>query len=245
MILRSRVHDCLFLNWALPVRGLPDPPRGLHYQRHRHEGEDWVFVSALLFRHEGLHLPSMPWARLSYPQLNLRFYTLDEDEVPSVLFHCMWVPPWVAPVAHWIARQNACTARLRFPRGAGEGREVSSWVARAGGELRLATKPGTPTVGVGPRLGSWEATVSYFRQRPRGYGMGPFGLRRVETSHVSISTLPIDAELERVDLLANSLPFEREWPALHSAWICPELTFDFELVPEKKGPLGRRLPAPG
>ena len=38
----------------------------LRYEIHRHAGENWVFVSALLFRHAGLHLQSMPFARLSY-----------------------------------------------------------------------------------------------------------------------------------------------------------------------------------
>jgi hypothetical protein len=245
VILRSRVRDCLFLNWALPEEALPQPPPSLRYQTHRDGGQDWVFASALLFRHEGLHLPSAPWPRLSYPQLNLRFYTLDEDDIPSVVFHRMWVPPWVVPVARWIGRQMAGAGSLSFPDSAVEADVASRWHARAAGELCLTTCASAPHLGVGPQLGSWEATVNFFRQRPRGYGRGPSGLRRVETSHVSTSILPVEVDLERTDLLSRTLLLDSSWPEIHSAWVCPELTFDFEILPEKEAALGRRLPAPG
>lgn len=245
MIVRSQVHDCLFLNWALAERDLPAAPAGLRYQVHAGEGDSWVFASALMFRHEGLHFPAVAWPRLSYPQLNLRFYTLDEDDVPSVLFHRMWVPPWVAPIARWVGRQAADPATLRFPSQPGAAAAASEWRARASGELRLTTCPGAPHLGVGPRLGNWETTVNYFRQRPRGYGLGPSGMRRVETSHVSVSIMPVEVELASVSLLSRTLSLSDGWPDLHSAWICPQLTFDFELLPEPEGGLARQLPAPG
>jgi len=245
VIVRSRVRDCLFLNWALPASDLPDPPAQLRYQRHAHDGEEWVFASALLFRQQGLHVTSVPWARLSYPQMNLRFYTLDEDDIPSVLFHRMWVPPWVAPVARWIGRQTAHTATLSFPRDERTVDGERTWNARSQGRLTVRAAPGSADVGVGPSLGGWEATVSYFRQRPRGYGRGPSGLRRVETSHVSASVLPMRTEIDSVGLLADTLTGGKEWPALHSAWLCPQLTFDFELVAEKNKALPRQVPAPG
>jgi hypothetical protein len=245
VILRSKVRDCLFLNWALPESVLPRPPASLRYQSHDHDGETWVFASALLFRHEGLHLASSPRGRLSYPQLNLRFYTLDEDEVPSVLFHRMWVPAWVVPVARWVGRQIAEPGRLRFPQHPAESEAASRWQVRAGGELDLTTRRGAPLLGVGPRLGGWEETVRYFRQRPRGYGRGPSGLRRVETSHVSVAIVPVEVEIGRTDLLSRTLSLGDDWPALHSAWLCPQLTFDFEVLPEAEAALGRRLPAPG
>ncbi len=245
MILRSRVRHCLFLNWALPETVMPQPAPGLRYQVHHHEGENWVFISALLFRHEGLHLPSSPWPRLSYPQLTLRSYTLDEDDVPSVLFHRMWVPAWVVPVARWVGRQMAESGSLHFPSSVVECEQASQWSARAAGKLRLATRPGAPRLGVGPQLGGWDATVDYFRQRPRGYGYGPSGLRRVETSSGATTILPVHVDLERADLLSGTLALGGTWPELHSAWVCPELTLDFEILPGKKAALARQLPAPG
>lgn len=245
MILRSRVRDCLFLNWALPAAELPEPPGPLHYERHRHDGTDWVFASALLFRQEGLHVTSLPWARLSYPQLNLRFYTVDGDETPSVLFHRTWVPRWVVPAARWIGRQTAHTANMQFPDGEASVESERLWKARARGDLVVKAGPGTAGVGVGPGLGGWDSMVRYFRQRPRGYARGPSGLRRVETSYVSTSVLPMEVEFESVRLLASTLELKGGWPALHSAWLCPQLSFDFELSPEKEKTLPRQVPAPG
>ena len=70
-------------------------------------------------------------------------------------------------------------------------------------------------------------------------------MRRVETSHVSTSVTPMSTTIEAVGLLEGSLKLARGWPALHSAWLCPQLTFDFELLPEKEKTLPRRVPAPG
>lgn len=245
MILRSRVRDCLFLNWALPLDRLPEPPKNLRYQTHQEAGSLWVFVSALLFRQEGIHLASMPWARLSYPQLNLRFYTLDPDDIPSVLFHSMWVPPWVAPAVQFVGRQVVEPAIMRYPGSVEESDGVYDWSVRSGAELRLRASPGAAVLGPGPRLGSWEETVSYFRLRTRGYSRGPSGLRRVETSQISSSVWPMEVELSNLALLDQSLELPDGWPPLHSSWICPELTFEFEVLPEGEAALARSVPAPG
>ena len=246
MILRSRVRDCLFLNWALPRAALGDPPGDLRYQEHQHAGERWVFASALLFRQQGIHLSAAAWARVSYPQLNLRYYILDRDDVPSVLFVSMWAPLWVVPAARLIARQPVHSASLRYPDRVEQADTPSTWQVRAGESLQLSAAGGSAVTGQGPRLGGWAETVRYFRQRPRGYTEGARGLRRIETSHVSTTVWPMEVELVTTSLLdaCVGLP-PGEWPALHSAWICPQLTFELELLPESEAALGRRVPAPG
>lgn len=245
MILRSRVRDCLFLNWALPRASLPNPPESLRFQTHEHEGERWVFASALLFRQQGLHLTSAPWVRISYPQLNLRFYTLDQDDVPSVLFHSMWVPSWVVPAARVIGRQPVHSATLRYPPQVEPSVATFSWRVHARADLELSAAPGAAAIGQGPRIGGWSETVGYFRQRPRGYCVGASGLRRVETSPVSATVWPMEVELDHISLLEDCVALPGAWPALHSAWVCPELAFDFEVSPESKAALARQLPAPG
>ena len=245
MILRSRVRDCLFVNWALPRAALPEPPGDLRYQRHEHEGERWVFASALLFRQQGIHFSAVPWARVSYPQLNLRFYTLDRDDVPSVLFASMWAPLWVVPAARMIGGQPVRAASLDYPRSVEGPDGPLRWSVRAGQHLRLSASSGSASIGRGPRLGDWTETVRYFRERPRGYCTGPRGLRRIETSHVSTTVWPMDVELESGSLLEACVTLPNGWPPLHSAWICPQLTFEFEVLPESEAALGRQVPAPG
>lgn len=245
MILRSRVRDCLFLNWALPRLALPEPPDGLRYQTHAGDGEDWVFASALLFRQQGIHLTSAPWARISYPQLNLRFYTMDRDDVPSVLFGAMWAPRWVVPAARIIAGQPVKGASLRYPDRVEQAVAPFTWRVQARHGLHLSAVAGSATIGEGPRIGDWIETVRYFRQRPRGYSIGVGGLRRVETSHVSTTVWPMEVAFDRVSLLDACVDLPGGWPALHSAWVCPELTFEFEVLPESEAALGRRVPAPG
>lgn len=245
MILRSEVRDCLFLNWAVPRAELPTPPDPLRYQVHEHEGGRWVYASALLFRQQGVRLATLPWPRLSYPQMNLRLCALDGDDVPAVLFCAMWVPPWVAPAVRLVGRQPVRAATLRFPRRVDTPERPYGWRVRSGSELVLKAASGTPRIGPGPRLGGWEDTVAYFRQRPRGYVDSPSGLRRIETSHVSAAVWPMEVELQRGDLLAATLPLANGWPPLHSAWLCPELTFEFELAPASEAALGREVPAAG
>src|SRR6187401_35517 len=99
MRLRSRIHECLCLNWAVPATDLPAPPESLTYELHPFDGTDYVLVSALLFRHQEVRLETMPLLRLSFPQLNLRLYVVDPEGVPAVLFAAILVPAWVVPGA--------------------------------------------------------------------------------------------------------------------------------------------------
>ena len=67
MIFRTVIQDCLWLNWALPESALPPPPPPLSYDVCRTDEGGFVFVSAMLFRQQGLgaraHLPGV-----SHPQ---------------------------------------------------------------------------------------------------------------------------------------------------------------------------------
>jgi hypothetical protein len=225
MLLRATVRDCLFLNWALPASALPEPLAPLRYQLHSWQGEDYTFVSALLFFQEGLHVPSLPLLWLTYPQCNVRLYVLDANGVPSVLFRTMMMPAWVAS-----------GVRLDVPRPSrklGEGRW--RWRVRGGGRsdrsLDVTAWQGTPLVGHGPRLGSWEQTVEYFQERPRGYLPDGGELHRVETSRSPAAAWPLQAEVATGTLLSALLPLGdgADWPALHSVFLCPEIPFVFEL----------------
>jgi hypothetical protein len=236
MYLRTIVRDCLYLNWAFPLVAMPPAPGPLRYEVHRHGGEDWVFVSALLFRQAGLHLPNLPLPRLSYPQFNLRAYVLDPDGVASVLFWRMLVPAWVVPGARLVGRQGADAARFDYPEPPAFCDERGArWRVRCGGELEVSAAPGAPALGVGPRLASWETLVDTIRQRPRGYGQRGRGLARVSTSHPAVDVVPVRATLGASSLLRASAPpvGVDVWPPLHSAFLCPSIpfAFDFGLLP--------------
>src|SRR5262245_25881667 len=101
MKLRAKLRDCLYLNWALPLPALPPAPAPLRYERHTLGGREVVFGSAVLFHHDALRLAAFPFARIGYPQLNLRLYVQDEQGVPSVLFRRMLVPGWMAAGARF------------------------------------------------------------------------------------------------------------------------------------------------
>jgi hypothetical protein len=234
MMVRATVRDCLFLNWALPAAALPEPPAPLRYQLHPWQGEDYTFVSALLFYQEGLHVPSLPLLWLTYPQCNVRFYVLDGNGIPSVLFRTMMMPAWVASGVRLVVREPAASARLDFPRPSrklGEGR----WRWRVRGRfdqaLDVTAWQAAPQVGHGPRLGSWEQTVEYFQERPRGYLPDGGELHRIETANPPAAAWPLQAEVAADTLLAGILPLGAGggWPALHSVFLCPEIPFAFEL----------------
>lgn len=241
MFLRTIVRDCLYLNWAFPAGALPPPPPPLRYEIHRHAGEDWAFVSALLFRQAGLHLPNLPLPRLSYPQFNLRAYVLDADGVASVLFWRMLVPAWVVPGARLIGRQSAGAARFDYPdvpAFAGDGDR--RWRVRGRGDFEVEAHPGPPEVGEGPRLANWGVLVDNLRRRPHGYGWSGGRLSRVTTSHPQLDVVPVRAVIGASSLLRASAPpiGVDVWPALHSAWMCPEIPFSFDLglVPAIEAP---------
>jgi len=264
--LRTVVRDCLFLNWALPVESLPEPPAPLRYQRHAWQGRDHVFVSALLFHHDAVRWSAFPLLRVGYPQLNVRLYVIDEEGIPSVLFQRELMPAWVAPGVRLISHHPAASARLDFPRPSRQaGADSWSWRAERGGTLTVRAWVHSPTFGEGPRIGGWDETVRYFQERPRGYAVHGGALHRVDASHPPVEGVwPLAAEvggdalLRRLVPLASGLPDPGQgtpamrpqdghglWPALHSSWLCPEMPFSiaFDLVP-KVHPVVQRLPHP-
>ena len=231
MILQTVVRDCLYLNWALPVSSVPPAPAPLRYDMHRWQDGEVVFVSALLFRQDRLHLPRIPLVRLSYPQFNLRLYVIDDDGVPAVLFRAMLVPAWVVPSMRVVADQPAQSGQFDYPRPSRTpADEEWRWQVRRGGELRVVARQQTPCPGYGPSLGSWERLTRFFNQRRRGYFEGPAGLKRVDASHEASAFWPLEAEVEADSLLDSCLPLaDAVWPPPHSAFLCPEIPFVFEL----------------
>jgi len=89
----------------------------------------------------------------------------------------------------------------------------------------------SPGVGEGPRLGSWEASVRYFQDRPRGYALASGTLHKISAQHPAVPVWPLQAEVRGNGLLPRllDLPAGTCWPGLHSAWLCPEIPFVFEL----------------
>jgi hypothetical protein len=232
-MLRTTVRDCLYLNWALPVEALPAPPKPLRYQIHSWQGRDWVFASALLFHQDSLHFTALPRLRLGYPQLNLRLYVLDDEGIPSVLFRRMLMPAWVVPGTRLVTHQPASWARLSFPRPSKDLDGGGPWIWRVErkGVLQVRASEASPMLGEGPRLGSWDQAVRYFQDRPRGYALVSGELQKIATEHPPVPVWPLKAEVEGADLLPRwlDLPAGTPLPALHSAWLCPEIPFVFEL----------------
>ena len=229
---RTVVRDCLYLNWAFPVEALPPLPEPLRYEAHAAEGASLVFGSALLFRHEHLHVAGLPFLRLSYPQFNFRFYVTDHEEVPSIFLHRLLVPHWVVPGSRWLAGQPAVGGRFSFPAPTAEANAgYWQWEVHREASLKLTACQGSPEVTAGPSLGSWERMTSYFRQRRRAYLVTAGGLRSVETSQRSVPIWPLSVEMQDIHLLDLCLPLPEStpWPELHSAWLCPEIPFVFEL----------------
>ncbi|HYX23740.1 MAG TPA: DUF2071 domain-containing protein [Thermoanaerobaculia bacterium] len=231
-MLRTTVRDCLYLNWALPAEELPAPPVPLRYQLHSWQGRDWVFASALLFHQDSLHFTALPRLRVGYPQLNLRLYVLDDEGVPSVLFRRMLMPAWVVPGTRLVTHQPASRARLSFPRPSKDPDGGPwTWRVERKGQLEVRAWQAAPAVGEGPRLGSWEQAVRYFQDRPRGYALASGVLHRISTEHQPVPVWPLKAEVDGNGLLPRllDLPPGSPFPALHSAWLCPEISFVFEL----------------
>ncbi|HEX4495981.1 MAG TPA: DUF2071 domain-containing protein [Thermoanaerobaculia bacterium] len=243
-MLRTTVRDCLYLNWAFPAETLPPPPAPLRYQRHSWQGRDYVFASALLFHQDSLHLTALPALKFGYPQLTVRLYVLDDEGVPSVLFRRMLMPAWVAPGVRLITHQPAARARLHFPRPSRNGAGPWEWRAERKGRLAVRAWPDSPLVGEGPRLGSWEESVRYFQERPRGYALASGELQRISTDHPRVPTWPMRAEVEGDGLLPRllDLPADTHWPGLHSVWLCPEIAFVFELGLVLRVPAAPALP---
>ena len=207
------------------------------------QGRDWVFASALLFHQDSLHLTALPRLRFGYPQLNVRVYVLDDEGIPSVLFRRMLMPAWVAPGVRLITHQPASRARLQLPAPLARRRRRPVAMAAPSGRGRWRCGPGRtrPAVGEGPRLGSWEESVRYFQERPRGYALASGSLQRISAQHPAVPIWPLRAEVRGDGLLPRllDLPAGTPWPGLHSAWLCPEIPFVFELGSGAAG-AGRR-----
>jgi hypothetical protein len=254
MMLRTVIRDCLFLNWALPAEALPEPPAPLRYELHSAEGRSYVFASAVLFHQDAIHLTSLPLLRVRYPQLNLRLHVLDAEGLPSVLFRKMLMPAWMVPGVRLVTHQPASHARLDFPRPSRDGGGSWRWRAQRNGRLEVRAWQASPMVGEGPRLGSWDETVRYFQERQRGYAESAGTLHRIEARRPSFAAAwPLRAEIGADDLLSRMLPLRRSgqnggqngaWPALHSAWLCPEIPFVFELVAVPRVAMAPSMPQP-
>jgi hypothetical protein len=244
-MLRTTVRDCLYLNWALPADSLPEPPAPLRYQLHPWQGRDWVFVSALLFHQDSLHLTALPRLRIGYPQLTFRVCVLDDEGVPSVLFRRMLMPAWVVPGVRMVTHQPASRARLSFPRPSAD---VNGgpwlWRAERHGRLEVRAWPDSPFLGEGPRLGSWADAVSYFQERPHGYALASGVLRQISARHPPVPVWPLKAEVKGDGLLPRllDLPADTSFPAPHSAWLCPEIPFVFEMKLVLRVPAAPAMP---
>lgn len=232
MKLRTVLRDCLYVNWSLPLEQLPPAPAPLRYQLFdRPDGGRCVLASAVLFRQQGLRLAGLGLPRFSYPQANVRLYVLDDDNIPGILLRAMMVPAWVLPAA-WIGGQPMTAARLGFPRvGASERDDTWSWRVEDGGALEVKARRGAPAQHTGPRFANWEAAVHFFRHRTRGYVKAGRGLRRMDAIHPEVAAAPVLAEVSETSLLTRLLGVE-PWPEPHSAFLCGEIPFAFELLPE-------------
>lgn len=233
----TRAQDCLYISWAIPHASAPECPPFMRYETHLMEGQDMVFVSALLFRWsahpDGL---SSRWS-VSFPQMHLRFYVIDGQGVSATLVHRIWMPPWLAPMSTLLRRHPTRLARCRFPWLArqqdvdgqdpdDQQRETWSWSVRRMGELKVVGKLAAPQLGPGPDLGNWQQTVQYFRRRStgylRGWGNRVRSYRRVRPGG---DVLPLQVEVESTTLLSRFLPAvdEGRWAEPHSAWVCPDI----------------------
>ena len=246
-IVNTVVRDCLYLNWALPLAELPQPPSPLRYEVHEVDREELVFVSALLFRHESLHFEGLPELRVSYPQFHLRLHVIDHDEMSAVWLRHILVPAWFVPGIRLFGRQPAEAGRFRFPRPSRElDREQWRWVVSRGSSFAVTAHQASPRLGPGPRLGTWQQMVDSVRLRERAYVTTQGGIRCISTRQRSVPLWPVDASIESYELLeaSKALAGVERWPELHSSWLCPEIPFSFELGRETSGVELRRSAVP-
>lgn len=248
MHLKTVARDCLYVNWVVPVAAAPALPEPLRYEQHRWQDRPWVLATALLFRFSGLHPQGVPWPRLSYPQMSLRLYVLDGDDVASVLFVRMLVPLWVVPVARLLGRQPATAGRFDFPPAASGAEQLGerTWRLERDGRLEITGRPASPAPGPGPDFGNWRRTVDHVRLRSRGYVLLDGGVRRVRRRQPPIEATPIAAEVEAADLLDTTFRGVEagHWQRPHSAWLCPEIPVAFELGERQLlpvAPAGRQM----
>jgi len=241
MRLHSRVRDCLFLNWALPFERVPPPPAPLRREVHDPRGEPRVLVSAVCLRQQGSHLDALPSIRIGFPQFNVRSYVTDGDGVPAVLFHQMLVPVWAWLPVRWVARQPVEAATLDAPPAG----SPAPWLWQVGGPSGFACRvePGAPPV-IEDIFGGWSDVVESVSCRDRGYVHTRPGHRRLLPRQPGAGAVPWRARIlaaTRVERLFGGEPL----PALHSAFLCPDLPLVLELEREPPSPMVSRAPAPG
>jgi hypothetical protein len=82
------------------------------------------------------------------------------------------------------------------------------------------------------------------RLRNRGYAVSRGGLKRIETEQPTVAVSPVDVDVYCAEL-PRTLLGAPSWPALHSAWVCPEMRMRFDLAPERALALPRQAPVPG
>ena len=249
MRLESRIRNCLYLSWALPADALPPLPTPLRYQTVAEAGETFAFASALFFRQERARFAAFPTVGLSFPQFNLRFYVLDDHDLPSVFFHRLFVPLWAMAPLRLMTQQPVHSARFRYPRSGNQG--PWEWTVRQRHQARCRrhqascrAEPGSPEIGYGPSLGSWEATVAFFRQRDRGYSASRSGLHLLQTEQPTVEAIPVVVELLETDLLEACTP-GLDWPPLHCAFLCPDIPLQVELGTSRSRPLAQQAAVPG
>lgn len=241
------IRDCLQLNWALPCEALSEAPPPLRWEVVGRGERQVVFVSALLFRHEGLRLRGVPGLRLSYPQFHLRLNVIDGEGLPAVLVQSVLVPSWVLPAVRVLARQHALPGLFQYPDPLSRSSDSTLvWSVRRRHSLEVSIEPGVATAAVEPDLGSWNETVRHLRRRTRGYVVTPQGLRRDEMGFSEAEVVPVKGVVHRHGLLADMLPSVGErWPSLHSSWICPEIPYVVEWGELPEATLRRGAPVPG
>lgn len=231
MILETALADALYLNWAIPEAALPELPAELRYDTAVDAGKSWGFFSLVLFRQVGLHLRSASWLALSYPQANARLYVRDADAVPAVLLTKQLAPAWVVPIARVVAQQPFSAGLLDFPPAGGLSVDgARRWKAHAGKGFEVVAKAGASPSGR-PRLGEWDATAAFFRERSRAYWELGDSLRRAETEHPAADVVPMAVEVVNADWLDTFLPFAPagSWGDLHSSFLVPRVRLAFLL----------------
>jgi len=235
--------DALYVNWAVPVDRLPEPPPPLALETVVDGAATLGFVTLVLFRHRGLHDQRLPWLRLEFPQCNLRLPSRDADRVASVWLLRQLVPAWVVPFGRLIARQPVSGAVLRDEHGAGPAEQ--RWEIAAGQQLVLSARASGAQVG-GAGFGDWEKLVAFFRERPRGYVQNGAGLRRIEAAFDHAAGLPCSVEVERADWLAERLPgvAPEAWSAPHSAFVVPATRLELERSKVPPVAIAGTVPAP-
>ncbi|MDA8017995.1 MAG: DUF2071 domain-containing protein [Thermoanaerobaculia bacterium] len=124
------------------------------------------------------------------------------------------------------------------------------WTLRRGGRLEVRGELSSPALGTGPALGGWNRVVDYVRRRPVGYVHWDGRLRSLRKSHgTTVPVWPLTVELGATDVLCAAFPRVDPsiWESPHSAWLCPEIPFTFEIGRPKllsALPTGRRVVTP-